>query len=311
MKTFFLALLLSLIISPFVLAQVIGTTEPGFVDGDEPRLDKPIRLSAYQNGTILFADFNNNAIRTVGTNGEVNTLIGGPDKKGFKDGWSKEALLAGLHGVAYNKDSDLIYTVSASNNVIRTIHNRKGGYFIETIAGNQEEKGFQDGEAKSVKFNSLHQILVAESGEIYVLDIGNAKVRMLKDGMVSTIAGKDSISPLQANFKYPIDMAFDGDDIVICDAGNGNIYRLILGEKIEKLELDTPLKMPHGITSDNQGTIYVADMGENKIVKIESDKKVTLIEDKNLNKPAAVLLDDNILWIADLYNHQVKFIKLK
>lgn len=298
-------------LSTSILAQTIGTTEAGFVDGDNPQLDKPIRLSTYLDGSILFADFNNNAIRKVSNNGKVNTLVGAPDKKGFKDGWSEEALLAGLHGVAYDKENNLIYTVSASNNVIRVIHNRKDGYYIETIAGNQEEKGFQDGPAKSAKFNSLHQILVGANGEIFVLDIGNAKVRMLKDGMVSTIAGNDSLSPLKAEFKYPIDMAFDGNDIVICDAGNASIFRLILGEKVAKLELDTPLQMPHGISSDNKGTLFVADMGSNKILKIESDQKVTVLEDQNLNKPAAVLYDNNLLWIADLYNHQIKYLELE
>ena len=311
MKAIKTTLFLSLFFCSFSVAQVIGTTEAGFIDGDAPKLDKPIRLSAYIDGSILLADFNNNAIRTVTKKGKVNTLIGGPEKKGFKDGWFNEALLAGLHGVAYDSKNNLIYTVSASNNVIRAIHNRKGGYYIETVAGNQEEKGFQDGDGKAAKFNSLHQILVGENGEIYVLDIGNAKVRLLKDGIVSTIAGNDSISPLQADFKYPIDMAFDGKDIVICDAGNASIFRLILGEKVVKLELDTPLQMPHGISSNNHGTLYVADMGSNKIVKIEEDKTLTVLEDQNLNKPAAVLYDNNLLWIADLYNHQVKFIELK
>jgi hypothetical protein len=195
--------------------------------------------------------------------------------------------------------------------VIRKISKIQGKLKVETIAGDQKEKGFEDGPAMSAKFNSLHQILLGNNGEIYVLDIGNAKVRMLKDGVVSTIAGTDSLSPLKSDFKYPIDMCFDGNDIVICDAGNFNIYRLKMNSEIVKLKLDTKLEMPHGISSDNKGTLFVADMGANKIFKIESDKKVTLVEDENLNKPAAVLYEDHILWIADLYNHQVKFKKIE
>jgi sugar lactone lactonase YvrE len=106
-------------------------------------------------------------------------------------------------------------------------------------------------------------------------------------------------------------MSFDGKDIVICDAGNANIYRLILNKEVVKLNIDTKLQMPHGISSDNNGTLFIADMGSNKILKIESDRKVTVIEDANLNKPAAVLFDNNTLWIADLYNHQIKYKELK
>ena len=297
-------------ISAGLIAQTIGTKEAGFVDGSSPKLDKPIRMAPYKNGAILFVDFNNSAIRIANTDGEVTTLFGSPDKKGYRDGYADQALFSGVHGVAYDQKNDIIYTVSASNNVIRKISDKEGKLFVETIAGNQAEKGFQDGDAKSAKFNSLHQVLIGENDEFYVLDIGNAKVRMLKDGIVSTIVGTDSISPLQVEWKYPIDMAFDGKDIVLCDAGNSNIYRLILNSRVEKLNLDTKLEMPHGIASDNNGTLYIADMGSNKILKIEADKKVTVIEDDDLNKPAAVIVNNNLLWIADLYNHQVKIIDL-
>ncbi|MCK5780988.1 MAG: hypothetical protein KAH10_00220 [Flavobacteriales bacterium] len=301
---FFLALIIN------IDAQVIGTTEAGFVDGSSPLLDKPIRMTPYKNGKILFIDFNNNAVRVASANGEVETLIGATEKKGYKDGFADVALFAGMHGVAYDKKNDIIYIVSATNNVIRKISHKDNKLFVETIAGNQKEKGFQDGDALSAKFNSLHQILLGENGEIYVLDIGNAKVRMLKDGIVSTVAGNDDISPLKTDFKYPIDMAFDKKDIVICDAGNANIYRIILGNKIVTLDLNEELKMPHGICSDNNGTLYIADMGTHKILKIESDHKLSTVVDKDLNKPAAVIVDNGLLWIADLYNHQIKYIKL-
>ena len=267
-------------------------------------------MAPYKDGAILFVDFNNNAIRAVNREGLVTTLIGSPDKKGYRDGFAEQALFSGLHGVAYDKKNDIIYTVSAGNNVIRKISSRNEELFVETIAGNKEEKGFQDGPAMSAKFNSLHQILLGKNGEIFVLDIGNAKVRMLKNSVVSTIAGVDSLSPIISNFKYPIDMCFDGEDIVICDAGNYNIYRLKINSEVIKLKLDTKLKMPHGISSDNNGTLFIADMGANEILQIDSDKKVTILENENLNKPAAVLYVNGILWIADLYNHQIKFIDL-
>lgn len=310
MKTLLATFYFTAVISLNLFSQIIGTNEAGFLDGDKPKLDKPIRICSYKDGSVLFVDFNNNAIREANKKGIVKTIIGSPEKKGYQDGFADEALFSGLHGVAYDKSKDIIYTVSASNNAIRKISKVDGKLMVETIAGNQKEKGFEDGPAMSAKFNSLHQILLGNNGEIYVLDIGNAKVRMLKDGVVSTIAGVDSLSPLKSDFKYPIDMCFDGKDIVICDAGNFNIYRLKLNSEIIKLELDTKLQMPHGISSDNEGILFVADMGSNKIVQIKSDNKVTIIEDENLNKPAAVLYEDHILWIADLYNHQIKYKEL-
>ncbi len=304
------------LISIQLFSQTIGTGEAGFNDNNPTKLDKPIRFSPYKNNSFLFVDFNNYAIRKVDHKGKVTTLFGGPDKKGFKDGKTNDAFFDGIHGVAYDKKNDIIYTASASNNIVRRITNNNGEFSVETIAGTPQQKGFNDGNAKKAKFNSLHQILINKDGSILVLDIGNAKIRKIYNGKVSSMVGKDSISPIKVDWKYPIDMAFDGSDIVICDAGNASIYRFTPGKKIKKLQLDKEIKMPHGITSDNNGTLYIADMGANTIYKIVNDHAVTKIKATslndfdNLNKPAAVMIFNNILWVADLYNHQIKQQKL-
>ena len=315
MKHFFLILLFILTASN-LSSQSVGSGEAGFSDQVPVELDKPIRFSKYKDGAFLFVDFNNYAIREVDRNGKVTSIFGGPDKKGFQDGDLNKALFDGIHGVAFDEKNDVIYIASASNSVIRKITKENDTYQVETIAGTPKENGFADGDAAQAKFNSLHEILYDKNGDIYVLDIGNAKIRKLKNGKITSLVGKDSIAPIIVDWKYPIDMAFDGDDIVICDAGNSNIYRFTPGKGIKKLELDKPLKMPHGITSDNNGNLYVADMGANAIYKIENDTKVTKIEATaengfdNLNKPSDVIVINGILWVADLYNHQLKQQKL-
>ncbi len=305
-----------LLLSNSIFSQTIGSGEAGFTDTDPVELDKPIRFSSYKNNSFLFVDFNNYAIRKVDAQGVVTTLFGGPDKKGFKDGKVSEALFDGIHGVAYDKSNNIIYIASASNNIVRKISDKNGEIYIETIAGTPQEKGFFDGDAKKAKFNSLHQILLDKDGSLLVLDIGNAKIRKIKNNKVSTIVGKDSIAPIKVDWKYPIDMAFDGEDIVICDAGNASIYRFTPGKEIKKLKLDQEIKMPHGITSDHNGTLYIADMGANTIYKITNDSIVTKIKATplngfdNLNKPADVIIINGVLWVADLYNHQIKQQKL-
>ena len=316
MKTLITTFFFIFFLSISIKSQTIGEGSPGLSDNNPVLLDKPIRFSPYKNNTFLFVDFNNYAIRSVGEKGQVKTLFGSSDKKGYKDGNTKDALFDGIHGVAYDNKNDLIYIASASSNIIREVSNKKGNFYVKTIAGTPQEKGFNDGDAGKAKFNSLHQILLNKDGSILVLDIGNAKIRKIENGKVSTLVGKDSLSPIQIDWKYPIDMAFDGDDIVICDAGNMSIYRFTPGKEIKKLELNKALKMPHGITSDGKGSLYVADMGANEILKIENDKTVSKIKatqengfDK-LNKPADVIIVNGILWVADLYNHQLKQQKL-
>jgi len=60
-------------------------------------------------------------------------------------------------------------------------------------------------------------------------------------------------------------------------------------------------------------------MGTHRILKINEKGEVTSIAGtgikgakiNELNKPAAVLVHNNYLWIADLENHQIKVLSIK
>ncbi len=302
------------------LVTIAGSGNPGFTDGANAELFKPIRFSVYKGNSILFADISNNAIRVVNQNGEVTTIAGGPDKKGYSNGSAVLAKLNSPHGVAYDKKTNKIFVASASNNIIREISESNNGEFIvNTIAGIPEEKGYRDGSADSALFNSPHGVLVREDGALVVIDIGNAKLRLIKDGMVSTIAGKTDTDPLKIDFFYPIDLAFDGNDILVADAGNHKIFRIKPGKSAESIQLNDTLNTPHGITVDENGIIYIADMGTNRIIGIDKKGDFTILVDatsdttsvSSLKAPAAVLYNNGYLWIADLNNHQLKRLDLQ
>lgn len=302
------------------LAIVAGSGNPGFKDGNNSELFKPIRLSTYKNNSILFADINNHAIRIINEKGEVKTIAGGPNKKGFSDGNVDTAKFSSPHGVAYNKKTNKIYVASASNHVIREISETETGEFIvKTIAGIPEKNGYKDGSVDSATLNSPHGVLVREDGALVIIDIGNAKLRLIKDGVISTLAGKLDTDPLTVDFYYPIDIAFEGNNILVADAGNHKIFRIKPGESSEEIQLKDTLSTPHGITADNNGNIYIADMGTNRILTVDKEGNVGAIIDvpadstnvNNLKKPAAVLFDKGYLWIADLNNHQLKRIKIE
>jgi len=238
------------------LITIAGTGNPGFADGANAELFKPIRLSPYKNNSILFADINNHAIRIVNQNGEVTTIAGGPDKKGFADGNVDSAKLNAPHGVAYKQKTNVIYVASASNHIIREISESENGEFVvKTIAGIPEKEGYKDGPVDSALFNSPHGVLIREDGSLVVIDIGNAKLRLIKDGVVSTIAGNTDDDPLKIDFYYPIDLAADGDDILIADAGNNKIFRIKPGKSAEAIQLNDSLDTPHGISTDQDGSI--------------------------------------------------------
>ncbi len=304
---------------------IAGTGKAGFIDGKQAELNKPIRLAPYKNNSIIFADINNHAIRICSLDGVVTTIAGGPNKKGYQDGPASWAKFNSPHGVAYDELNDVIYVAEAGSNLIRTITKSDDGDFIvNTLAGINEQKGFKDGKVDSALFNSPHAVILAKGGGVYVVDIGNARVRLIKNGNVTTIAGngmsgsKDG-KPEEASFKYAIDIASDGENIFVADAGSNLIRKIVPNSFVTTLQLKDTLSTPHGIALDDDNNIYIADMGSHRILKINSEGEVISLagtgikgsEINELNKPAAVLVHNNYLWIADLDNHQIKAIKIK
>ena len=294
---------------------VVGNGNAGFTDGKSAELNKPIRFAPYTDNSIIFADINNHAIRIATLDGEVTTIAGGPEKAGYQDGPAKEAKFKSPHGVAYDKSNDKIYVASAGNHVIRVITKNKNGEFhVSTLAGVPGQAGFKDGDADSAKFISPHAVVVGKDGEIYVADIGNACIRKVKDGLVSTIAGKQDGLPEHESFKYVMDIVSDGDFIYVADAGNHSIYKVAPGKEVTTVTLKDTLSTPHGIAVDKNNNLYIADMGTHRILKINENGEVETIAGtgkkgtklNQLNKPAAVLVHNNYLWIADLENHQIK-----
>ncbi len=307
-----------------LLSVIAGNGKAGFKDGRQAELNKPIRLASYKDNSVIFADINNHAIRIASLDGEVTTIAGGPDKKGYQDGDAAQAKFNSPHGVAYDKDNDIIYVAEAGGNLIRTIRKTANGNFIvNTLAGIPNEKGFRDGRSDSALFNSPHAVIIAKGGGVFVPDIGNARVRLIKDGIVSTVAGSGKSGNEdgafnEASFVYAIDIVSDGENIFVADAGSNLIRKIIPASDVTTLTLSDTLNTPHGIAVDENKNIYIADMGSHRVLRIDPDGRVSTLggtgkagSDVNeLNKPAAVLIHNGYLWIADLENHQLKIIKI-
>lgn len=309
-----IAVLLFLLATPAMadITIVAGNGEAGFVDGKDARLNKPIRLAPFGPGKILIADINNNAIRIVARNGTVTTIAGGPDKKGHRDGPAEQAMFNGPHGVAVAADGR-IAVAGASSHVVRLLTPTKGGYEVSTIAGTVGETGYEDGPADKALFNSPHGLAWDNDGGLLVVDIGNASIRRIKDGIVSTVLGGDT-----EGMVMPIDLSAAPDgSFLIADAGNGSILRWSGGKMVETVATDNPLKMPHGVAGDAAGKVYVAELSNHEITQLYKGKRTVVGGTgkagggpKELNQPAAVLVHDGLIWIADLDNHRISVIPL-
>lgn len=122
-------------------------------------------------------------------------------------------------------------------------------------------------------FNLPWGLAVADDGSIIVADGGSAAIRRLSpSGGVSLVAGGNGRTPrdgpaLEAAFSDPTNLAFDGDgNLWISDRLDGSIRVLtVAGEVVTVI---TGLSAPEGLAIDSAGDIYVAESGENRILRI-------------------------------------------
>jgi streptogramin lyase len=307
--------------------KVIGDTgNAGFADGLQPRFNKPIRLAPFGTDAdaVVVSDISNHAIRRVHLNGETTTLAGGPDKQGHQDGPAATAKFNSPHGVAFRSRDGAIAVAEASNHTIRLLTPVAPGgpkdYLVSTIAGVPGKSGFQDGPASEALFNSPHAVGWGAKGELYIADIGNARVRMLRDGRVSTVAGTGTAGsadgPLSVGtLNYPMDLALDGQGRVwIIDAATSLVRLLEPGKGLSTPWPGVTLAMPHGVAVPADGRVVVAEMNAHRAVSMTMGSASPTsvfgtgsvgVGVDQLNKPAAVLVHGGHLWIADLYNHRL------
>ncbi len=168
---------------------------------------------------------------------------------------------------------------------------------VTTFAGSATA-GYADGLGAAALFSNPGGMASDASGNIYVCDIFNNRIRKIApDGTVTTIAGSgvagNSDGPaLSAQFYAPQALAVDGQgNIFVADYGNSLIREIVAatntvktfagngyvgyvdGDALKTAEFNGP----SGIAVDASGNLFVADRNNNMIRKITSAGVVSTI----------------------------------
>jgi prepilin-type N-terminal cleavage/methylation domain-containing protein len=267
-----------------VSTTLAGSGTAGFVDGTgtSAQFNNPNGITVDSSGIIYIADFSNHRIRKITAGGTVSTLAGSGGT-GFADGTGTSAVFNYPHGVAVDTSGN-VYVADQSNQRIRKI---TAGGVVTTLAGSGGQ-GFADGTGTSAAFNYPAGITVDASGNVYVADTNNYRIRKItSSGVVTTLAGSGVSgfadgTGIAAQFFNPTGVAVDSSgNVYVADAQNNRIRKITSSGVVTTLAgsgaagfadgtgTAAQFNSPGGVAVDALGTVYVADLSNQRIRKIQ------------------------------------------
>lgn len=167
-----------------VVTTLAGTGAAGSTDGagGTAQFNLPTAIAVNAAGTILYvADQNNHRIRTVdATTGLTATLAG--NGSGYADGTGTAALFTSPAGISVNGAGNILVAESGGNR-IRVI---TPGGVVTTLAGSGAA-GFLDATGTMAQFSSPAGLVMDGSGNTFVADQSNHRIRQIAPAPVPTI----------------------------------------------------------------------------------------------------------------------------
>jgi RHS repeat-associated protein len=264
-----------------------------------------------------------------------------------------DALPQGLGG--WSLDVHHIYdpkakTLYLGNGIRRSTESP--GPVINTVAGSDASPfGGDGGRATDAAMDRPAGVAVGADGSYYIADIYNRRIRQVKPGgIITTVVGGgnppdqigDGLEATQAYLYEPFGVAVGPDgSLYIADSGTHRIRRVGPGGIISTVAGSDPcchagggysgdygpatqaqLKDPLDVALGPDGSLYIADTGNNRIRRVGTDGIITtvagngnrnlsgdggLASQAELGQPHGIAVGpDGSLYIADTYNRRVR-----
>jgi uncharacterized protein (TIGR03437 family) len=292
-----------------IISTVAGTGGAGFSGDGGPataaQLNGPFGLALDSAGNLYIADSNNNCVRKISANGSISTVAGTTDRGFLGDGGAaRNAWLNGPEGVAVDAAGSL-YIADTFNNRIRKV-TADGN--IATVAGSGSEIYAGDNNpATGAGLGLPPDVAVDRQGNLYIADFGASRIRLVSNGIISTVAGSTNGAPpvdgqaaVNLRFLGPTGVAVDATGALYFGEGSigsgsgfakgvarvwkvsaAGILTTLAGTGVPDFGGDggpaaaAQLNTPTAVAIDFQSNLYIADSLNHRIRKLGADGTIT------------------------------------
>lgn len=223
-------------VSGGIIKTIAGNGNGGFAgDGGAPTAASlwiPWGLAVDSSGSLYIADYFNNRVRKV-SGGFMTTVAGnGVAAYGGDGGPAINGSLQGPTGLAVDANGNL-YIADSHNNRIREI----SGGVITTVAGNGEQGYSGDGgPATAASLWNPYGVALDASGNLYIADGPNSRIRKVSGGIITTVAGDglqgfsgDGGPATAAELGVTVGVALDATGNIYIVDGNNRIREVLSG----------------------------------------------------------------------------------
>ena len=225
-------------------------------------LNNPQGVAVDRSGNILIADTYNRVVRRLDRSGTLTVVAGSVAGLSGDGGPAIEAQLNLPMAVTVGPD-DGVYVSDAANSRVRRIK-ADGG--IQTLTGFGGGEGLggagfvgDGGPAEKAKLFTPADVKFDTAGSLYISDSGNNRVRVVRGGVITTVAGTGRAG-------------FSGD-----------------GAEALTAELNTPQK----IAVAKDGSVFIADRGNQRVRKVDARGFITTVAGEG--KPTGMFLDPEVI----------------
>jgi sugar lactone lactonase YvrE len=243
---------------------------------------------------VYVADTWNHRIRRFEPGTAEIHAFAGTGEKGFggDGGPASTAMFGDVYCIDFDEGSRHLLIADLDNRRIRSIDMQSG--IVTTVVGNGQKGVPEDGAvATRAPLVDPRAVAIDKAGNIYILERGGHALRVVDvQGKIRTVAGTgkpglegDGGEAAAAKLNGPKHLCIDRDSsVLIADSENhvvrryqpetGKITRVAgTGKKgsggLNGPPLEVELDRPHGVYVAADGTLFISDSGNGRVLKLE------------------------------------------